>query len=343
MSGAGGPGSVMAAEMAEQPARLAALIGRADDLRDRVRAGAPESLAAVAVIARGSSDHAAFYGRYLIEPAAARPLSFVSTSLFTLYDADISYRDVLLVAVSQSGQTPEITDTLARLQATGGSGVAVTNDPESDLAGIAHAVLATGAGPEEAVPATKTVTTQMTALAILAGALGPVPFTSGDLERVPDAIAAVLDDAEPAGTVAAALAGASRVVVVARGFLTGAALEGALKIEETCGILAEGASAADLRHGPIAAVTPDVPVIALDTPGPAHADMADLVATLRDRGTRVFLAAPGDADLPLPAALPEALQPIAAVVRAQQVARALALRLGLDPDRPANLSKVTRT
>jgi glucosamine--fructose-6-phosphate aminotransferase (isomerizing) len=333
----------MAAEMAEQPARLAGLIGRADDLRDRVRAVAPEPLAAVAVIARGSSDHAAFYGRYVIEPAAGRPLSFVSPSLFTLYDADISYRDVLLVAVSQSGQTPEITDTFARLQATGGSGVAVTNDPESDLAGVARAVLATGAGPEEAVPATKTVTAQMTALAILADALGPVPFTPDELEGVPDAIAAVLDDPGPAGTVAAALASASRVVVVARGFLTGAALEGALKIKETCGILAEGSSAADLRHGPIAAVTPDVPVIALDTPGPAHADMADLVATLRGRGTRVFVAAPGDADLPLPAALPEALQPIAAVVRAQQVARSLALRLGLDPDRPANLSKVTRT
>jgi glucosamine--fructose-6-phosphate aminotransferase (isomerizing) len=338
------PGGVMAAEMAEQPERLAGLIARAADLQDRVRAVAPEALSAVAVLARGSSDHAAFYGRYLIEPAAGRPLSFVSPSLFTLYDADISYRDVLAVAVSQSGQTPEITDTLVRLQASGAAGVAVTNDPESDLAGVANAVLATEAGPEEAVPATKTVTTQMAALAVLAGALGPVPYTAGDLAVLPEAIAAVLGDPAPAEAVAEALAGASRVVVVARGFLTGAALEGALKIKETCGILAEGSSAADLRHGPIAAVTPDVPVIALDAPGPAHDDMADLVATLRERDTRVFVAAPGDgADLPLPEALPEALQPLAAVVRAQQVARALALRLGFDPDHPAGLSKVTRT
>ena len=86
-----------------------------------------------------------------------------------------------------------------------------------------------------------------------------------------------------------------------------------------------------------------MPVLALDAPGPAHDDMADLVATLRERGTRVFVAAPGDADLPLPRALPEALQPLAAVVRAQQLARALALRLGFDPDQPAHLSKVTRT
>jgi glutamine---fructose-6-phosphate transaminase (isomerizing) len=343
VSGAGGPGSVMAAEMAEQPERLAGLIARAGDLQERVRAVAPEALAAVAVIARGSSDHAAFYGRYLIEPAAGRPLSFVSPSLFTLYDADISYRDVLAVAVSQSGQTPEITETLVRVQATGAAGVAVTNDPESDLAAIAHAVLPTEAGPERAVPATKTVTTQMTALAILAAALGPVPFGADALERLPEAIGAVLDDPGPAEAVAAELAGASRVVVVARGFLTGAALEGALKIKETCGILAEGSSAADLRHGPIAAVTLDVPVLALDAPGPAHADMADLIQTLRGRGIRVFTGAPGDADLPLPSALPEALQPVAAVVRAQQLARALALRLGLDPDRPAHLSKVTRT
>jgi glucosamine--fructose-6-phosphate aminotransferase (isomerizing) len=338
------PGSVMAAEMAEQPERLRALISRAADLGDRVRSVAPETLAAVAVIARGSSDHAAFYGRYLIEPAAGRPLSFVSPSLFTLYDADISYEDVLVVAVSQSGQTPEVTDTLVRLQSTGAKGVAVTNDPDSDLAAAAHAVLATDAGPEEAVPATKTVTTQMAALAILAGALGPVPYEQADLARVPEAIAGVLQDPAPAEAVAAELAGASRVVVVARGFLTGAAMEGALKIKETCGILAEGSSAADLRHGPIAAVTPDVPVIALDAPGPAHGDMADLVETLRDRGVRVFRMAPdGDAQLPLPAALPEALQPIAAVVRAQQVARALALTLGLDPDKPQGLSKVTKT
>jgi glutamine---fructose-6-phosphate transaminase (isomerizing) len=339
----GAPGSVMAAEMAEQPTRLAGLIGRADDLRGRVRAVAPESLAAVAVIARGSSDHAAFYGRYLIEPAAGRPLSFVSPSLFTLYDADISYRDVLLVAVSQSGQTPEITDTLVRIQGTGAAGVAVTNDPESDLAAIAHAVLPTGAGPERAVPATKTVTTQMLALAVLASALGPVPFTDDDLRRVPGAIAAVLDDPGPAEAVADVLAGASRVVVTARGYLSGAALEGALKIKETCGILADGYSSADLRHGPIAAVGPDVPVIALDAPGPAHEDVAELVRTLRARDIPVWVAAPGDAELPLPGDVPESLLAVAAVVRAQQLARALSLRLGLDPDQPPGLSKVTRT
>lgn len=339
------PGSLMAAEMAEQPQRLASLVDRADDVRDRVRAVAPlrERLAAVAVIARGSSDHAAVYGRYLIEPAAGRPLSFVSPSLFTLYDADISYRDVLAVAVSQSGQTPEITDTLERVQATGAAGVAVTNDPESDLAAIAHAVLATEAGPERAVPATKTVTTQMIALAILASALGEVPFSAAELERVPAAVGAVLDDPEPADAAAEALAGASRIVVAARGFLSGAAHEAALKIKETCGILADGYSSADLRHGPIAAVGPDVPVLALDAPGPAHDDIDELVEILRDRGTHVLRMAPGDADLPLPDGLPESLQPVAAVARAQQLARALSLRLGFDPDHPAGLSKVTRT
>ena len=337
------PGTLMAAEMAEQPERLAGLVAHADDLRARVRAVAPSPLTAVAVIARGSSDHAAVYGRYLIEPAAGRPLSFVSPSLFTLYDADISYRDVLAVAVSQSGQTPEITGTLERLQATGAAGVAITNDPESDLAAIAHAVLATGAGPERAVPATKTVTTQMAALAVLASALGDVPFAAADLERLPGAVGEVLGDPEPAEGVAAELESASRIVVAARGFLSGAAHEAALKIKETCGILADGYSSADLRHGPIAAVGPDVPVLALDAPGPAHDDIAELVELLRERGTRVFRVAPGEADLSLPAGLPESLQPIAAVVRAQQVARALSLRLGFDPDQPAGLSKVTRT
>jgi glucosamine--fructose-6-phosphate aminotransferase (isomerizing) len=182
----------------------------------------------------------------------------------------------------------------------------------------------------------------MVALAVLASALGPVPFSDAELGAVPDAVAGVLADPGPAEAAAAALAGASRVVVAARGFLYGAALEGALKIAETCGILAEGASAADLRHGPIAAVGPDVPVLALLAPGPAEEDMRDLVATLRERGVRVVVAAPGQAELPLPD-LPEPLLPVAAVVRAQQVARALALALGRDPDAPAGLTKVTVT
>src|SRR5262249_20176853 len=137
---------------------------------------------------------------------------------------------------------------------------------------------------------------------------------------------------------------ASQLIIVARGYLFAAALETALKIKETCSLLADGYSAADLRHGPIAAVTRGLPVVALCSPGPALSDVASLVEELRARQARVLVVACGEeADLSLPAEAPEALMPIIALVRGQQLAHALALRLGYDPDSPEGLTKVTRT
>jgi glucosamine--fructose-6-phosphate aminotransferase (isomerizing) len=199
-------------------------------------------------------------------------------------------------------------------------------------------------GPERAVPATKTVTGQLTAFAIIAAALGRVPFTRGELDGVPEAVQTVLDDPAPAAAAAETLAGAAHLIIVARGYLYAAALETALKIEETCSLLADGYSAADLRHGPIAAVTRGFPVVALCASGPAHSDVASLVDELRARQASVLVVGSRDrADVPLPSEVPEALAPIVAVVRGQQLARELALRLGYDPDSPVGLMKVTPT
>jgi glucosamine--fructose-6-phosphate aminotransferase (isomerizing) len=334
----------MQAEMAEQPERLAALIGRHDEIAAMVAGLRPEPLAGTTVVARGSSDHAGVYGRYLIEPASGRPAGLAAPSLHTLYGARVDFSGYLAIAVSQSGQTPEIVTTLERMQAEGAAGLAITNDGASPLAGAAHATLALGVGAERAVPATKTVTATLTAFALVAAALGAAPFTRKQLERVPEWVAQVVADPAPAERVAASLTGAKRLLTVGRGLLFGAALEAALKLKETTMISAEPFSGADLRHGPIAVVDRGMPVLALNAGGPAHADMADLVADLRRRGADVHVAAPdAGAELPLPADVPEALAPIVAVVRAQQVALALARALGLDPDAPAGLSKVTAT
>jgi len=194
------------------------------------------------------------------------------------------------------------------------------------------------------VPATKTVTGQLTVFAIIASALGSVPFTAGELEAVPTWVQAVLDDQGPVAAAAEALVGASQLIVVARGYLFAAALETALKIKETCSLFADGYSSADLRHGPIAAVTRGLPVVALCAPGPALADVASLVAELRARQASVLVVGTGErSDVPLPNDAPEPLAPIVAVVRGQQLAHELALRLGYDPDSPHGLAKVTRT
>jgi glucosamine--fructose-6-phosphate aminotransferase (isomerizing) len=337
-------GERMAAEMAEQPERLAALVGRWDGAVAQVRALAWPQLSGSVIVARGSSDHAGAYGRYLLELVSGRPVGMAAPSLHTLYGARIDYTGFLAVAVSQSGRTPEILTTLERMQAAGAAGLAITNDGSSPLARAAQAALHLDAGPERAVPATKTVTATMTAFAMVAAALGTAPFTREQAAELPGWVAAVLADPDPAEEVAAQLAGATRLITVGRGLLFSAALEAALKLKETTRIPAEGFSAADLRHGPIAVVEPGFPVLAFHAEGPARADMEDLVGDLRGRGAEVFVVAdaPG-AGLPLPRGVPEALAPIVAVVRAQQLALALARRRGLDPDAPEGLSKVTIT
>lgn len=334
----------MSAEMAEQPDRLRELIARTDEIGAAVQSVAPTPLRGITLVARGSSDHAAVYGRYLLEQVTGKPVSLAAPSLHTLYGVRGDYDGQLAIAISQSGRTPEIVTTLRRLCEAGARGVAITNDGTSEIAQAARAVVELGVGEERAVPATKTVTAQLVVFAQIAHALGATPFSRDELEAVPHWVQQVLDDPEPAEAAAELLTDTTHLIVVARGFLYGAALETALKIKETCSILADGYSSADLRHGPIAAVTRDFPVIAISAPGPAAADVLDLVAEVRRRGARPLLISPDEeADIPLPQGMPETLAPIVAVVRGQQVARALALALDLDPDNPPGLSKVTVT
>jgi glucosamine--fructose-6-phosphate aminotransferase (isomerizing) len=314
-------GELMRAEMAEQPQVLRALIAR----------GGPHlgPYAGVVIVARGSSDHAAIYGRYLLELATGRPVALAAPSLFTRYGARTDVSGWLVVGVSQSGATPEIVEVVGRLRATGGQAVAITNDPASPLARASEVVIGLGAGAERAVPATKTLTAQFAAFAVLAAGLGPVPFAAEDLAQVPEAVEAALAaplDAWPAG---------EELVVAARGFLFAAALETALKVREAALVNAAGYSVADLLHGPIAAIDAGTPALLLDHPGPASADVARAAQALRDRGADVRVHE-GDG-------LPEALAPIPAAVHGQRVALELSLRRGLDPDAPRGLSKVTRT
>lgn len=326
----------MAAEMAQQPQILQASIDHAEVTRARVRAVVPQRLHGVALVARGSSDNAAVYGRYLLELTAGVPVGLVAPSIHTRYHARVDYRGQLVIALSQSGATPEIVTAAKRLRAAGARTIAVTNDGASELAAVCELSLPVEAGPERAVPATKTVTAQMLMLALIASALGEPPFAEEQLAALPQAAARLLDDERPAGALAADWADAKRLVVVARGLMLGAALETALKIRETAAVHAEGISAADLLHGPIAALDAQLPVLVLRGGAATNDDLHALGRRLAAEGV------PSVQWTPAPE-LPEALAPIAATVRGQQLARAWALERELDPDAPAGLSKVTVT
>jgi glucosamine--fructose-6-phosphate aminotransferase (isomerizing) len=337
-------GGLMATEMAAQPEVLAGLASRRAELVERLAAAVPAEPVGVVLVARGSSDHAAVFGRYALEAACRRPVALAAPSLHTLYGVEISCEGYVAVGVSQSGRTPEITAVLERLRAGGARSVAITNQPDSPIAEAADAVIDLGAGEELAVPATKTFTAQLAAFALLAEAMGEVPWGPEDWARLPDQVSWVLEDFESPGRAAAAIADEG-LIAVGRGYLYSIALEAALKLKETASVLAEGLSAADLRHGPIAVVERGLPVLAFRVPGPAEADMIGLIEWLRAKRAAlvVEVAQEADAALPLPPGPPEPLATIPAAVRAQQLAYRLALARGMNPDAPVGLTKVTPT
>lgn len=337
-------GEHMTAEMAEQPAILADIAARFGAERDRVAALVTNQLRGIAFVARGSSDNAALLGRYVAELASGKPASLVAPSLYTRYRAVVDYRDQLIVAISQSGTTPEIVTTAGHLSERGGKVVAITNDPESPLGRSSDVTLALGAGPEIAVPATKTVTAEMLLTLVVGAALGDAGVDVDDLRSLPDGVAAVLADRTPVDVLVERWARKDRLLVISRGLLLASAMEVALKVRESAGLFAQALSAADLLHGPIASVVPGLPVLMLDGGGPTSADVVEVADLLRSIGADVALCSSDRAgELALPAGLVEPLQSITATVRGQQLAFCWARALGLDPDVPTRLSKVTLT
>jgi len=346
--GSAQPSTYMRAEIMQQPAALRAtidaLLPRAAEA-GRLARGTRQVL----FIARGTSDNAAVYGTYLIQAYAGRLATLASPSIATTYRSRMDLSGVLAVALSQSGRTDEIVETLAWASDCGARTLAITNGASSPVADAADVTFRTEAGIERAVPATKTFTTQLAALAVLAIGLG-ADLDAGQLREVPAEIESMLARPLDLGPIVAGLADVQGVVVSGRGLAYSAALELALKLKEACYLHAMGLSYADLLHGPIAVVDARTPaiVVAADT-GPTLDGTVDLARRVTGAGARAYaigggsrLAAVSTLALPGPA-LPEWLAPIGLIVPGQLLTEALARRLGLDPDRPRGLSKVTQT
>ena len=346
------PMTHMRAEIMAQPAALRAtieaLVPRTGEIAELAK-----QTKHVLFFARGTSDNAAVYGSYLIQTAAGRLASLGSPSVATTYHARVDLSGVLAVGLSQSGRTQEIIETLAWARDCGAKLLAITNSAGSPLAELADVALVTEAGIEQAVPATKTFTCQLAALAVLSIGLG-ADLDVTELRRLPDAIDTLLASAAAPGygvdSIVDELADVDGLVVSARGLAYSAALELALKIKEACYLHAMGISYADLQHGPIAVVDAATPaiVMAADS-GPAVDAAVGLARRVTAAGARVY-AIGGGAALASAASkalagpeLPEWLAPIGLIVPGQLLTESLSRRLGIDPDNPRGLSKITQT
>jgi len=342
----------MLEEIRQQPAALErTLLGEMRHVERLKRLLEKNRPRLIVLAARGTSDNAALFGRYLLEISTGIPVSLAAPSISTLYGAKVDYRGTLLVALSQSGESTDTNLVLERAREQGALTLGITNERGSTLARLAEHVFLLRARKEKSVAATKTYTGQMLLVYLLAYALGGA-VKLDRLRRIPDAAAQALR-LEPE------IAGLSEryrfmryAAVVGRGLNYANAFEFGLKLMETCYVVAERFSSADFMHGPIALVEPNFPVFAFAPPGVTWPSIRDTLTRLQ--GLRAEIVAITDSGnreaaaratrlIELPRRVPETLTPIPYIVPAQLFAASLAAGKGLDPDRPRTLSKITMT
>ena len=315
---------------------------------EKVKARAPSS---IVIAARGSSDNAGRYAQYLLGAHNRLAVSLATPSLFTLYNAPPSLAGSVVVGISQSGRSPDIVEVVAEGRRQGSLTIAITNDTASPLAQAAELCLPLHAGPEHAVAATKTYTTQLTALAMLSCALSDDAARWDELSTAPAMLRETLArNTASARDAAARLAGIKRFVTIGRGFNYASAFEVSLKMKETCYVVAEPYSSADFRHGPTAMLEHGLGAVLIAPSGKVFADVAALAELCAERAVdvvaisdRAELLDAAQSALPLPTGMPEWLSPLAAIVPGQLLSLELARARGIDLDNPRGLTKITET
>lgn len=347
--------SQMFKEIHETPFLVARLIDEA----------APEVAAAASAIrrrsprwvsfaARGTSDHAATFARYLFETRLGLGTTLAATSIVSLYGAELDWSDRLVVGISQSGQSPDVCAYLSCARAGGALTLAITNDALSPLAASAELVIECRAGLEMSVPATKTYVTQLVAVALLVGAMPGQSDLGKDIRKLPSLLQDTIDRARGwigSGGVVEDLAGHDRALVLGRGHNLATALETALKLKETARIFAGAYSTADFEHGPLALAATDVPTLAIRPAGRVGRAIDGALTRVIQQGGSCWVV--GDEPAPqsvtggrpglVLAAVTEELSPVPFVIPGLFLAEAVAKASGLDPDAPGGLRKVTLT
>ena len=320
-----------------QRARNAAVVS---ELGERLRRNRPR---AVVTLARGSSDHAATFARYLIERHARVLTSSLSPSIASIYDATPDLTGMMALAISQSGRSPDLLAAAEQARAKGAFVVAMVNDEESPLAAMADVTLPLTAGQERSVAASKSFIASIAAIVDLLAAW------TGD-QAIDSALASLPERLEQAWVLdwTAALhplMSAGDMYVVGRGHGFAIAQEAALKLKETSGLHAEAFSGAEVRHGPMALLRPGFPVLLFAQPDLSAEGLAELAETMSARGAQLISAgSPGAPGIRLPVVPADPMiAPILQIASFYRLANAVAVARGLDPDRPPHLAKVTET
>ncbi len=307
----------------------------------RLRAHPPRS---VTTCARGSSDHAATYGKYLIETLIGVPTSSAALSVSSIYAASVVADDSLCIAISQSGRSPDLLTAVKAHKDAGAHIVVLVNDETSPLAELADTLLPLKAGPEKSVAATKSYITSLAALAAISAHWAEDGDLIAALGTLPQQLKSAF--ARDWSAALSVLKGARNLFVIGRGYGFAVAQEAALKLKETCALHAEAFSSAEVRHGPMAIVDDGFPILAFATSDTAGDGVREVAAEFVTRGAAVLLAAdhPLDGAIHLPAATTvAAIEPLLQIQSFYKLANSLSLARGLDPDSPPHLNKVTRT
>jgi glucosamine--fructose-6-phosphate aminotransferase (isomerizing) len=334
----------MYCEAAQAPAvvraQLAANAERVARLAERLRSSPPR---AVLTCARGSSDHAATFARYLIETRLSVLTSSAAPSVSSVYEVTPDLVGAVMIAISQSGASPDLLAAVSRARSHGARIIALVNAESSPLAQLADDLIPLGAGPELSVAATKSYIASLSAVVQLVAAWARDAELAAALADAPAALARAFELDWSAAV--ARLAGANNLYVIGRGLGLGIAQEAALKLKETCGLHAEALSAAELRHGPMALVRANFPLLIFTQDDESRAGVVQLAGELVRCGAAVLIAGAEVAQatvLPSETAHP-VIEPLLQAQSFYRLVNALSLERGRDPDRPPNLSKVTET
>ena len=339
-------GAIMASEIAETPKVFTAILNNIQAFDSVKNVLLEEKIQSVLILARGTSDNAAHYLKYLIETQIGLPVGLTSPSSVTVYNAELKYANTLIVAISQSGQSPDLVKFATAARQANAYVIAMTNDDKSPLATIAHNHFSLLAGPELAVAATKSYNAQLLISYLL------VASWTGKKVNGEQLISEATRIAGTADLVSKAVATASRdkeVVILGRGFAYPNAREAALKIQETCKISVQGLSTADYLHGPISALTPDTQVLIV---APSHmpaSSITEATTKIRKTSSRIFWIGNGGTpqgdDIVLAGSHcdDEITSTLVDAMVLQRFALEFAVASGYDPDAPEGLSKVTLT